>query len=311
MPKLGNGDLGNKFGYQIDKQNDVVGYEDKSHTYFDLKNGKKYISTTQLLDMYSQPFDGDFWSSYKACESILGPDFGDLKSVLLRTKLWKDSYLDDWEINRDEFMKKKNEILKSYEDKKREACEHGSKVHAQMENLFYQKDSKRLKTFGLGGKIDVVKGYYKFDKERAVYPEILLSYEVDEYLKVCGQSDLVIKDGNEFTVIDWKTNSSINKESYFDKATNKKQMMKYPLDNIQDSNYWHYALQLSMYMYFILQMNPKFKCKKLAIIHIDRTGNETEYEVPYLKDEVTRMLLHYRRQMKIKSQLDLDKPIVF
>lgn len=58
-------------------------------------------------------------------------------------------------------------------------------------------------------------------------------------------------------------------------------------------------------------MNKKFKCKKLAIIHIDRNGNETEYECDYLRDDVCRMLLHYRRQQRVKSQLDLDKPIIF
>lgn len=71
-----------------------------------------------------------------------------------------------------------------------------------MENLLYQKDENRLKTFGLGGKIDVAKGYYKFDKERAVYPEIMLSYKADEYLKTVGQADLVIKEGNEISVYD-------------------------------------------------------------------------------------------------------------
>lgn len=64
-------------------------------------------------------------------------------------------------------------------------------------------------------------------------------------------------------------------------------------------------------MYMIEQMNPKFKCKKLAIIHIDRDGRETEYECEYLKEDVCRMLLHYRKTQKTKQELDLDKPIVF
>lgn len=87
--------------------------------------------------------------------------------------------------------------------------------------------------------------------------------------------------------------------------------MKFPLDNIMESNYWIYSLQLSLYMFMIEHINPKFKCKKLAIIHIDRNGNETEYPCEYLKEDITRMLLHYRREQKIKSQLELDKPIIF
>lgn len=311
MPKLDNGGFDTKFGYQIDKKNDNVGFEDSTHTYFDLNDGSKYISATQLIHLYAHPFDSDFWSSYKACEYLLSENFGELKNRLLTTKKWNDSYLKKYDINEVDFLKKKSEILDSYKIKNKEACEYGTKVHETMEKLFYQKDEKRLKTFGLGGKIIVSKGDYKFDKERAVYPEILLSYKADDYLKTVGQADLVIKEGNDITIIDWKTSRSIDKESFFDKNTKKRQMMKFPLDNIQESNYWIYSLQLSLYMYMIEKMNPKFKCKKLALIHIDRNGNETEYECQYLKEDVARMLLHYRREQKIKSELDLDKAIIF
>ena len=311
MPKLDGGGFGTAFGYQIDKKNDTVGFEDSSHTYFDLTDGSKYISATQLIHKYLPPFDSNFWSSYKACEAILGSDFYELKKLLLSTKTWKDSYLKEYKIDVDEFNNKKAEILQSYKEKNREACEHGTKVHDLMENLFYKKDEKRLKTFGLGGTIDVEKGRYKLDKERAVYPEIMLSYKFDDYLKTVGQADLVIKDGDEISIYDWKTSKSIDKESYFDKNTKKRETMKFPLNDLMASNYWSYSLQLSLYMYMIQKMHPKFKCRKLALIHIDREFNETEYECPYLKDEVERMLLHYRKENKKKVLLEKDKPIVW
>lgn len=311
MPKLDNGNMGVKFGHQIDKKNDYVGFEDSTHSYFDLNDGSKYISVTQLIHNYVTPFDSDFWSSYKACESILKEDFYDLKQILLKTKKWKNQYLTDYDIDEKEFNDKKAEILQSYKDKNKEACEYGTKVHEMMENLLYQKDQKRLKTFGLGGKVEVCKGNYKLDKERAIYPEIMISYCADEWLKVVGQADLVLKDGNEISVYDYKTNGKIDQESFFDKNTKKRQMMKFPLNNIQDSNYWIYTLQLSLYMYIIQKMNPKLKCKKLVLIHIDRQGNETEYECDYLKEEVVRMLLHYRKTQKMQHELNNDKPIIF
>lgn len=86
MPKLDNGSFGTKFGYQIDKQNDTVGFEDSTHTYFDLNDGSKYISVTQLIHLYQKPFDSNFWASYKACEAILGDAFRFLKKELLSTK---------------------------------------------------------------------------------------------------------------------------------------------------------------------------------------------------------------------------------
>jgi len=60
MPKLGEGGFGSKFGYQIDKMNESVGFEDSTHTYFDLKDGGKYISVTTLLKNYEPEFQGDF-----------------------------------------------------------------------------------------------------------------------------------------------------------------------------------------------------------------------------------------------------------
>ena len=59
------------------------------------------------------------------------------------------------------------------------------------------------------------------------------------------------------------------------------------------------------------KINPKYKIKKLALIHFDHAGNETEYEVDYLKEDVARMLLHYRKQNKVTSELAKDKPIEF
>ena len=46
-------------------------------------------------------------------------------------------------------------------------------------------------------------------------------------------------------------------------------------------------------------------------IHIDHNNHISEHECDYLKSDVERMLKHYKRDVKIKSELDLDKPIVF
>ena len=39
MPKLDNGNLKSMFGYNVDKCNESVGFDDSTHTYFDLKDG--------------------------------------------------------------------------------------------------------------------------------------------------------------------------------------------------------------------------------------------------------------------------------
>lgn len=311
MPALKGIDEKYVNGVKVDKENDDVIYNDEKHLYLSKKDGGKYVSCTTLIHSYTQPFDSNFWSSYKACEAILGDSFKFLKSKLLSNKIWKDSYLDEYNVDRKEFKTKKAEILQSYSDKNKEACEHGTAEHEKRENMFYQKDEKRIKSLGFGGQINVKKGTQKFNEWQTIYPEILLSYEVDQYLRVCGQADCVFLKDKDITIIDWKTSKSIDKDSYYDKVAKKKQMMLHPLENLPDSNFWHYSMQLSLYMYMIQRANPKFKCKKLMIVHIDRNNKETEYECPYLKEEVERMLIDYRRKNKIKSELEQDKPIIW
>lgn len=106
------------------------------------------------------------------------------------------------------------------------------------------------------------------------------------------------------------TNAKIEKESYYNRATKSRQMMKYPLNNLQDCTFNHYACQLSLYAYMLQQINPNFEIKGLKIIHIDRNENETELDVPYLKDEVEKMLKHYKKQLKMKMELDKDIPYI-
>ena len=86
-------------------------------------------------------------------------------------------------------------------------------------------------------------------------------------------------------------------------------MMKYPLNNLMDVNYWHYAMQLSTYAFMCQQIHPDFKIEKLHIVHIDRDGKETIYPIEYKKQEVERMLNHYIKHQKIQAELDEDKPI--
>lgn len=279
------------------------------------------ISVTTLIGLYKQKFDGAFWSAYKACEEItksLGESTGTdggfslIKGKLLDTKRWDPKYLTELNIDEEEFNTVRSNILLKYETEKNEACERGTAIHAEFENSFYQSKETELQRFGLGGKFKCNKNHIKLDDERRVLPEYLISYRSpDGELRIAGQIDLLIKDGNEITIVDWKTNKKIETTSYYDKKKKSKQMMYAPLDNIQDTNYWHYCLQLSLYAYLLQQYNPKFEIKMLKIVHVDHSGRETEYECPYLKDDVIKMLKHYKKTTRINNQKDLDKTIVF
>lgn len=313
MPKLSNVDDKYVNGYKVDKENDDVIYSDEEHVYFDKHDYQRYVSVTTLIKKYENEFDGSFWSAYKACEALADPDlFSVIKQNLLTTKKWDPKTLTVLQIDESEFDVKRQEILDSYEAEKIKSCERGTRVHAEFEEKYYQSEEQEISKYGVGGKFTCKKGYYTLDLERGLYPEFLISWkDPDGDLRVSGQIDLMIKDGNEITIVDYKTNKKIEKESYFNRQTRKRTMMKFPLHEIMDTNYWHYCLQLSTYAYLLQKINPDFIIKKLVIVHIDHSNKITEYECDYLKADVERMLNHYKRDVKIKSQLDLDKPIIF
>ena len=301
--------------YRIDKENADCVYSDEEHVYIDKKDNSRYISVTTLINKYSEEFDEDFWSSYKALEEIMdGDTFSILKKALLATKKFNPKILKKFQIDEELFAQKKAEIVAQYNATKNEACEHGTAEHLRKELSFYGKHNFDFGRYGykdLSGEYDCKKNYYELDLERGVYPEFLIAVTSrDGILKVSGQIDCLIKNGNEITILDWKTNKEIKKESFYNRSTKQHQMMKFPLNNIQDSNYWHYALQLSLYAYLLQTLHPEFVIKGLKLIHIDREQNETEYEVPYLKDDVERMLKHYKRQLKIEQELDRLKPAI-
>jgi hypothetical protein len=105
-------------------------------------------------------------------------------------------------IDPEKFNIKKQEILDSYKLKNREACDRGSKIHSKLENLFYDNDVKHIRKYAGGGNFDIKKGDYRLDIERAIFPEFLISYEFDEYLKISGQVDLLIIDENDVVIRD-------------------------------------------------------------------------------------------------------------
>ena len=153
--------------------------------------------------------------------------------------------------------------------------------------------------------------------EPGIYPEHMV------YLKsigICGQSDLVEVVNGKVNIIDYKTNKEIKTESFID-WEGKSEKMLAPVDGLDDCNFNHYALQLSIYMYIILKHNPKLKPGRIFIHHVtfeeenkdkygypiaklDNEGNPIVKEVipmpvPYLVDEVIS-IIHYLHDNKHK-----------
>lgn len=299
---------------KIDKQNGNVAFENESHTYWNVNDNKKYISVTTLIHRYTQEFDKDFWSAYKALEKLLPKDSWAIeKKSLLNTKKFNKEILDVYNISELDFNKTQQGILDAWDEENRKSCERGTKIHEQIEHSFYDhpKDIS-LQKFGLGGKFECKKDYSELDLDYGVYPEYLIYRESDDgILRIAGQVDLIVKQGNEITIIDHKTNKKIDQKSGFDSTTKSNAKMKFPLNNLMDCNFYHYTLQLSTYAWILQKINPQFVIKDLIINHYDHNGKNTIYHCDYLKEDVERMLHHYKKELILKERRDKRKRIEY
>lgn len=162
--------------------------------------------------------------------------------------------------------------------------------------------------------------------EGHVYPEHLTYLRTDG---ICGQVDRVEVENFRVNIRDYKTSKTIKTEGFtnWEGITAK---MKDPLSHLEDCNFVHYSLQMSLYLYMILKHNPFLSPGKLTLDHIifeqestdkfgypvyskDPKGNFIvqeikSYSVHYLRDEVIAMLhfLKANREL-VKSHIKTNK----
>ena len=289
---------------------DIAFYED-GHLYVNVKDPKiKYTSVTTLIQDFHEKFDSDFWSGYKALEKLMGEDFkllGVQAFLLDKKKLSLD--IGDF-VNEGDYLKLKQEIAEGYTRNGIEAAKYGTDLHAIKEAKFYTGGKINPKDCGFilhDGVFECEKNNFDLNREKAALPEYLVYYSSpDGLINLAGQVDLLIKDGNDLYIYDYKTNEKgIETKAYYDKTKKTTKKMFYPVNNLDDTKLNHYTIQLSLYAWMLQQINPKFQIKRLALIHIDRALIETEIVVEYKKKEVERLLKIFKKNQKLNTMRDV------
>ena len=153
-----------------------------------------------------------------------------------------------------------------------------------------------------------------------IYPEHMV------YLKsagICGQADRVEVIQDVIDIYDYKTNKEIKTQS-FTNWEGVSEKMLHPIDHLDDCNFNHYAIQLSIYLYIMIKHNPNLKPGKIILEHIifkksgvDKYGNPVyekdsdgnpivdkvvPYELPYLKKEVTSIIKYLQANPEFKNK---------
>lgn len=190
---------------EYDKINDGVAFRDSDHVYWNVNTGVRYISVTTLIEKFGKPFDKDFWSSYKALEKLLPEDlFNEEKKRLLDTKKIDINYfIRSYDIDETVFQNEKQNVLDAWQEENIKSCDRGTQIHAGIEHEFLDAGTCEMQKYGLGGKFTVRSGDVPLDEVKGVYPEYLIHVD-DGDLHLAGQIDLLIKDGDDLYIYDWK-----------------------------------------------------------------------------------------------------------
>lgn len=264
-----------------------VTFKSQNHKYESIDSSEliDWTSVTSFISKYKKPFDAQTIAE---------------KSSKSKKSKWYGMSVPD--------------ILQAWENESTRAIDQGNWYHNQREA-----DLLELNTVERHGCIlpiirPLITDDVKYAPEQrlveGMYPEHFV------YLKsagICGQSDLVEIAKGKVNITDYKTNKEIKKESYVNWEGVSQKMLT-PVSHLDDCNFWHYALQLSTYMYIILKHNPKLRPGKITIHHVlfytDGTNNFGNpitrlddqgeplvkkilpYDLPYLKSEVINLIKH-------------------
>lgn len=235
-------------------------FEEDHH--YEYKEQRIGMSVTRLIEEYTNEFDAD---------SIA-------ERVALKENKSVQEVLDEW--------KTKNII----------SCEKGHLGHLYAQNLWSNTNtlediknvSNGLKTL-LEPILKQADNFYEDYQER-------LEHLADEFVIGSEEYDIasaidhlfINKLTGDLVLVDYKTNSDIHKTEKYAKS------MKIPLSHLKDFTLNHYYLQLSLYKY-IVEKYTNLEISEMFIVYFSENIKNYEIiEIPYLKDEVEKILENRR-----------------
>lgn len=242
-------------------------FYEENHTYT-YKGKPISIGATGLIEQYTQDFD-----SQAVAERVAERDNKSVQEVL-----------DEW--------KQKNKY----------ACDKGHLGHLYAQSLWNKEnvlDEIEKFTNGLETPLDKIldqaDNFYNDYKDR-------LEHLADEFVIGSEEYDIASAIDHLFinkltgglVLVDYKTNSDIHKNEKYAKN------MKVPLSHLKDSTLNHYAIQLSIYKYLV-EKYTNLKIEEMFIVWFSENIENYEIiEIPYLKDEVIK-ILENRREKNMNS----------
>ena len=170
-------------------------------------------------------------------------------------------------------------IKQKWEEKGIKAAEKGTFLHDQIEKFYLGQPYQEPEEFGL---------FRRFQEEHMFLQPHRTEWRIfDEEHQVSGTVDFLAKKGTEYEMYDWKRSLKvIDSISGKPIIENRWQQGFFDLNDMGDTAYNHYSLQLSIFRY-ILEKNYQIDISNmfLIVLHPDYK-RYYKVEVPYLKHKV-------------------------
>ena len=214
-------------------RDNCIEFEEDTHKY--TVNNKRLISVSQLIHTYFEPFNA--------------------KKII-------NLYYDRWQKNPDSeyYGLSPDEIKQKWNDNRDRAANYGTRVHKQIE-LYLTGQELTTKT-------EEFNQFLIFERENSNLEPYRVEWIIyDEDLMIGGTIDAVYKNQStgQYYIIDWKTNNKITKKNSY-------QQGKYPINYIDDCNFMHYTLQLSLYKH-ILETKYGIKIEKTYLCWLNKKNS--------------------------------------
>lgn len=158
----------------------------------------------------------------------------------------------------------------------------GSKLHKYIEQYVQGKKLKIKEDFTYKQKVYTaitVVEQLKRDGYTLV-PEMILH---DDKTRIAGTVDLVAIKDKTVVIVDWKTNKTL-----YMSGTKNKQL------KLDDCNFVHYTLQLSLYAFLLEKLG--YKINELMLVHLSTPTKI--YTVEYMKDKIEEMIKIWEQKLK-------------
>jgi hypothetical protein len=240
------------------ERDNKVHFDEPTHIYTVNGSCKGFVSATGFIHNFFGHFDAD-----------------KVITNMMRGKNWPNS---PW------YGMTRQQIKDAWNKNRDEASSAGTAMHLGCEMVMNGAESQVAPEIVNTKEWEHFQAYWKKDSQ--IWEPWRTEWEVwDETYKLTGSIDMIYRskiDGT-FAVYDWKRAKEMKMENAFQKGLG-------PVSHLDDTNYWHYSLQLNLYKWF-LEKHYNIKISELALVVLHPNNKSyKKYILNHMPDEIQGML---------------------